>query len=86
MDVDVDVSTNGHAVHAADDVMRTLRAGSPPRLVLRGFGSLVVGAVLFVLMLWLAPSVAPEHVVERPATAPTVTTLAITPSSATDAP
>src|SRR5207249_4626586 len=57
----VDVSTKGHATHAADDVMRRLRTGTPPRLVLRGYGSLVVGAVLFVLMLWLAPSVAPEH-------------------------
>lgn len=75
----VDVSTNGHATHAADDVMRTLRTGTPPRLVLRGYGSFVVGAVLFVLMLWLAPSVAPEHVVERPVTSSSTTTTTIAP-------
>lgn len=34
--------------------------------LLRGFGPLVVGVVLFVLMVALAPSVAPERTVERP--------------------
>ncbi|HLT17363.1 MAG TPA: hypothetical protein VK007_11730 [Acidimicrobiales bacterium] len=33
----------------------------------RGYGPLVVGAVLFALMVLLAPSVAPERTVERPA-------------------
>ena len=31
-----------------------------------GFGPLVVGVVLFVLMVLLAPTIAPERVVERP--------------------
>ena len=32
----------------------------------RGFGPLVVAIVLFLLMVTLLPTVAPEHVVERP--------------------
>lgn len=39
----------------------------------RGYGPLVVGAVLFVLMVALAPSVAPERTVERPVDATTTT-------------
>ena len=48
-----------------------------------GFGPLLVGVVLFLLMLWAAPSVAPEHVVERPATTSTtaVTTTTANPPS-----
>lgn len=34
--------------------------------VLRGFGPLVVGVLLFLLMVLLVPSVAPEQVIERP--------------------
>ena len=34
-----------------------------------GFGPLVAGAMLFLLMLWAAPSVAPEHIVRPAATA-----------------
>jgi hypothetical protein len=45
----------------------TLREERRSTLVFRGFGTLVAGAVLFVLMLLIAPSVAPEHVVDRPA-------------------
>jgi hypothetical protein len=82
----VEPSTNGHAPHPADDVMHVLRGGSSPALVLRGFGSLVVGVVLFVLMLWLAPSVAPEHVVERPATSGSATTTTATTAPTTTAP
>lgn len=38
-----------------------------PRVVLLfgGFGPLVVGLILFVLMLLYAPSVAPEHIVDK---------------------
>jgi hypothetical protein len=82
----VQPTTNGHAPHAADDVMHTLRAGGSPALVLRGFGSLVVGVVLFVLMLWLAPSVAPEHVVERPAGGATTTVVSTVPTTVDTAP
>ena len=32
-----------------------------------GYGPLVVGLVLFVLMVLLAPTIAPERVVQRPA-------------------
>jgi len=46
--------------------------------IARGFGPLVLGIALFLMMLWLAPSVAPEHIVERPATVVTTTTIVIT--------
>jgi hypothetical protein len=42
--------------------------------LLRGYGPLVVGIILFVLMVTLAPTVAPEHVVERPIDPTTETT------------
>ena len=35
-----------------------------------GFGPLVAAVVLFVLMVLLAPSVAPERIVEQPVNAP----------------
>jgi hypothetical protein len=35
-----------------------------------GYAPLVVAAILFVLMVTLAPTVAPEHTVERPVDAP----------------
>ena len=40
----------------------------------RGFGPLLVGTVLVLLMLWIAPSVAPEHIVERPVSTVSTTT------------
>lgn len=43
--------------------------------LLRGFGPLVVGAILFVLMVLLAPTVAPERIVEEPVNASTTTTV-----------
>jgi hypothetical protein len=36
----------------------------------RGYGPLVVAAILFVLMVALAPTVAPERVVEQPVDSP----------------
>jgi hypothetical protein len=55
----------------------------------RGFGPLLVGAVLFLLMVLLAPTVASEHIVTRPVsdspatTAPaTATTTATTATTA----
>jgi hypothetical protein len=43
-------------------------------LLLRGFAPLAVAVVLYLLMLALAPSVAPEHVVEQPVRRVTTTT------------
>ncbi len=42
--------------------------------LLRGYGPLAVGLILFVLVVLLAPSVARERVVERPVSATTVVT------------
>jgi hypothetical protein len=39
-----------------------------------GYGPLLVGAVLFVMMVLLAPTIAPERVVERPVGGTTTTT------------
>ncbi len=49
-----------------DEVLAVLRRPEPEPLLLRGFGPLVVAAVLGVLMMLLVPSVAPERIVERP--------------------
>ena len=49
----------------ASTVIASMR--DKPRIVLLfgGFGPLVVGVILFVLMLLYAPSVAPEHIVDK---------------------
>ncbi len=49
----------------ASSVIASMR--DKPRVVLLfgGFGPLVVGVILFVLMLLYAPSVAPEHIVDK---------------------
>lgn len=47
---------------------------TPPKLLLRGFAPLVVGIVLAVLMVVLAPSVAPERQVVQPGDPTTTTT------------
>lgn len=59
---------------SAVDVMQLVRRRPRNVLLLRGFGPLVVAVVLYVLMLALAPSVAPEHIVERPASVRTTAT------------
>lgn len=51
---------------AAEDVLDRLRANDRPVQLLGGFGPLVLAAFLVVVMMVLAPSVAPERVVERP--------------------
>ena len=72
------VSTNGSTPHVDEreaglDALRT----RPENVHLfRGYGPLIVGAILFVLMLILAPSVAPEQVVEQPVNPPTTTEVA----------
>ena len=43
--------------------------------LMRGFGPLVVGVVLFILMVLLAPTVAPERIVEEPVNSTTTTAL-----------
>ena len=48
------------------ETINDLRSRRRNVLLFRGFGPLVVGVVLVVLMLFLAPSVAPERVVTRP--------------------
>jgi hypothetical protein len=84
------VSTNGQHGTVSDgagatesfagaDVIAAIREQPRNVHLFRGFGPLVAGAVLFVLMLLLAPSVAPEHVVERPA--PSVSTTTIAPTT-----
>jgi len=60
---------------AGADAIAALRTKPDNVLLFRGFGPLVAGIVLFVLMLMLAPSVAPEHIVEKPVNA-TPTTVA----------
>jgi hypothetical protein len=48
------------------DVIVQLRKRPTHVLLFRGFGPLVAALIFFGLMLWLAPSVAPEHVVDKP--------------------
>jgi hypothetical protein len=53
---------------------------------LGGFGPLVVGAVLFVLMVLLAPTIAPERVVEEPVGGTTTTTFEVGATTTTTTP
>jgi hypothetical protein len=50
----------------ASDAIDALRARPRNLQIARGLGPLLAAAVVFVLMLLLAPSVAPERVVQRP--------------------
>jgi hypothetical protein len=50
----------------ADDVLGVLRRPRRARLLFRGFGPLVVAALLVIAMMLLLPSVAPERIVQRP--------------------
>jgi hypothetical protein len=84
-------STNGKVPHTAEghgaEVVAALRRRPTNVHLFRGFGTLVAGAVLFVLMLWLAPSVAPEHIVDKPIGGPTTTVAPTTTApTATTAP
>ena len=58
---------------AALDAIAAMRAAPRSRLLAKGFGTLVAGIVLFLLMLAAAPSVAPEHIVDRPVTTTSTT-------------
>jgi hypothetical protein len=82
----LDPTTNGHGAEPAgqepshgpmgggDSSLSSLRQRPENVHVLRGYGPLVVGVVLFVLMVLLAPTVAPERIVERPVDDPATTT------------
>jgi hypothetical protein len=63
----------------ADAVLDTLRRPPERAAVFGGFGPLVVGAVLLLLLILLLPSVAPERVVERPRDAGVSTTTVSVP-------
>ena len=62
------VSTNGSTppVDDREAALASLRTEPENVHLFRGYGPLVVAVILFVLMITLAPSVAPERVVERP--------------------
>jgi len=73
------VSTNGKTPHptSAPDAIAALRRRPRNIHLAGGFGPALVGIALFLLMLWLAPSVAPERIVERPASTTTSTTTTV---------
>lgn len=54
------------ATASAEDVLDRLRRPDVSLHLFRGFGPLVLAAVLIVVMMLLAPSVAPERIIERP--------------------
>jgi hypothetical protein len=88
----MDVSSNGshpgddHGAPDAQPPLESLRRRPENVHLFRGYGPLVVGVILFLLMVTLAPTVAPERVVERPVDDPAVTTTSTTPPTTTAAP
>lgn len=66
-----------------DEELARLRERPDNVHLLGGFGPLLVGAVLFVLMVLLAPTIAPEQVVERPVGGEPTTTLEIATTTTT---
>lgn len=68
-------SPNGAAPATAEDVIARLRQRPRNLHLAGGFGPAIVGIILFLVMLWLAPSVAPERIVERPVPVSTTTTV-----------
>ncbi len=60
-----------------DEELARLRERPQNVHLLGGFGPLLVGLVLFVLMVLLAPTIAPEQVVERPVGGTTTTTTTV---------
>ena len=64
-----------------DEELARLRERPDNVHLARGYGPLVVGIVLFALMVLLAPTIAPERVVERPVGGTTTTTVATTTST-----
>lgn len=51
---------------SAEEVLDRLRRPDVPLHLFRGFGPLVLAAALIVVMMFLAPSIAPERIIERP--------------------
>lgn len=72
-DVDAAVPSSSPAA-ASGPALAALREHPVNVHLFRGYGPLVVGIILFLLMVTLAPTVAPEHVVERPIEPTTETT------------
>jgi hypothetical protein len=63
--------------HVADaEPLARLRVRPDNVHLFRGFGPFVAALILFIAMLLLAPSVAPEHVVEKTKTDTSPTTVA----------
>ena len=58
-----------------DEGLARLRQRPDNLHLLGGFGPLLVGVVLFVLVVLLAPTIAPERVVERPKGGEVTTTI-----------
>jgi hypothetical protein len=75
----------GDGATADGDELDRLRQAPENVHVLGGFGPLVVGLVLFALMVLLAPTIAPERVVEEPVDATTTTTVTTTTTTTTTA-
>jgi hypothetical protein len=83
------VSSNGSTpptTDSAGEAVEFLRRKPRNLHLVGGFGPLVLGVVFFLLMLWAAPSVAPEHVVQRPATSSSSTTSTTTAVTTTAVP
>jgi hypothetical protein len=68
-----------------DEELARLREEPENLHLLGGYGPLLVGAVLLVLMVLLAPTIAPEQVVERPVH-PVSTTITLATTTTTTAP
>ena len=66
---------------AALDAIAAMRTRPRSALIAQGFGTLVAGIALLLLMLAIAPSVAPEHIVDRPAASTVTTVTTVTTSS-----
>jgi hypothetical protein len=68
-----------------DEELESLRLEPENTHLLGGYGPLLVGAVLLVLMVLLAPTIAPEQVVERPVH-PVSTTVTLATTTTTTSP
>ncbi len=75
------VSSNGSEPHEdeREAALESLRTTPVNVHLFRGYGPLIAGIVLFILMVTLAPSVAPERVVEQPVNSTTTTAVEASP-------
>ena len=67
---------------STDTSLATLRERPDNVNLAGGYGPLIVGAILFALIVLLAPTVAPERVVERPVGGTTTSTSVATTTTA----